>query len=457
MGQTTVLVADDEETLRQNLVQVLREEGFDVIGCADGTEALRALKTNSIDIIITDLRMPGISGMDLIDHAIKLAPDVAIIVITAFGDVETAVEAMKKGVRDYISKPLIFDEIIFKLKRFLAHSDLAKQNRLLHEQIRKTHDYSGIIGESQVMESIIGTIKRISHTTSNVLLCGESGTGKGVLALTLHYSGVTWDKPFLAVDCGSLVDTLVESELFGYRAGAFTGAEKDRIGYFEAADGGTLFLDEIANLTIKSQSVLLRAIEDKAITRVGDNRPLPVNIRIIAATNRNLEKAVEAGQFREDLYYRLNVVRIDVPPLREHNTDIPHLIEHFVRKYNAELKCNCPGFDPEAVEAMCRHYWRGNVRELENVVERALIFSGDRAVGLHDLSIATSNEDATFSLDLKTAIGEFEKQHIIKVLSKFDNNKAAAADALEIGLSSLYRKMDELGISKNLREPDQSV
>jgi len=458
MSTATILLADDEDTLRKNLAQVLPEEGFDVIACRDGTEALRALKTSAVDAIITDLRMPGISGMELIDHATELAPDAAIIVITAFGEVETAVEAIKKGAADYICKPLIFDEVIFRLKRLLAHDDLVRENKLLREQVRQSYDYSEIVGKSPAMTAILETIRRISHTTSNVLICGESGTGKELLARALHYGGVTKDKPFIAVNCGALVETLVESELFGYCRGAFTGAETDRAGYFEAADGGTLFLDEIGNLPLKGQAVLLRAIEEKTITRVGDNRPRPVNIRIVAATNRDLEKAIEAGEFREDLYYRLNVVRITVPPLRERREDIPALIEYFVRKYNAELKCNCPGFEPKAMEAMCRHEWRGNVRELKNVVERALIFAGDRPVRLEDLSLPKSASAASppVSLDLRTATREFEKQHILKVLSNFGNNKVATAEALGIGLSSLYRKMDELGISKMLREPSAS-
>jgi transcriptional regulator with PAS, ATPase and Fis domain len=259
------------------------------------------------------------------------------------------------------------------------------------------------------------------------------------------------------VDCGGLVDTLVESELFGYRRGAFTGAEGDRMGYFEAADGGTLFLDEIGNLPLKSQSVLLRAIEEKAITRVGDNRPRSVNIRIVAATHRDLEKAVEAGEFREDLYFRLNVVRITVPPLRERRDDIPALIEHFVKKYNTELKCTCPGFDDEAINAMVNHYWRGNVRELENVVERALIFAGNEPVGLQALPPGIHKEPGApvCGLDLRTAMREFEKKHILKVLTSHDHNKNATAETLGIGLSSLYRKLEELGISTAARPTSQ--
>ncbi len=451
MSHATVLLADDEDTLRNNLSQVLSEEGFDVIACADGTEALKALKANSIDALITDLRMPGITGMDLIDHAAKLAPEAVIIVITAFGEVETAVNAMKKGVRDYICKPLIFDEVIIKLKRLLTEDRLMLENERLREQVERKYDYSGIIAESQAMRSILEMMRRVASTPSNVLICGESGTGKEVLARALHYNGITRDKPFVAVNCGGLVETLVESELFGYRRGAFTGANSDRIGYFEAANEGTLFLDEISNLPLASQAVLLRAIEEKAVTRVGDSRPRPVSIRIIAATNLDLEQSIESNKFREDLYYRLNVIRFTLPPLRERRADIPPLIDHFVDKYNAELKRSCPGFTDEAIEAMCAHPWRGNVRELENVVERVLIFADDRPVQAEDLSFAINLNGAPSPMpaDLRVATREFERHFITKVLSTFGNDKASAAEGLGIGLSSLYRKMEELGIPKH--------
>jgi DNA-binding NtrC family response regulator len=459
MGHATILLADDEATLRKNLAEVLHDEGYDVIACPDGSEALRALKNNTVDAVITDLRMPGICGMDLIEHVRKLAPEAVILVMTAFGEVETAVETMKRGARDYLCKPLIFDELIFKLKQLLAADALARENQLLRQQIRESHDFSGIVGQSPAILAIIDTIKRIAHTSSNVLICGESGTGKEVLARALHYSGITQDKPFVAVNCGGLTDTLVESELFGYRRGAFTGAETDHAGYFEAANGGTLFLDEIGNFPLPSQAVLLRAIEKKAVTRVGESRPRPVNIRIIAATNRDLEKAIEAGEFREDLYYRLNVIRITLPPLRERTEDIPPLVQHFVQKYNRELKCNCPGFSPEALETMRARPWRGNVRELENVVERALIFAGDRGVELRDLSVAAGPTVATaaaFASNLRAANREFEKQHIVRVLGMHGGNKVAAAEALGIGLSSLYRKMEELGIARASGEPASS-
>jgi len=454
MAKRTVLLADDEDTLRRNLAQVLEEEGFEVIACANGTEALKSLRRGPVDIVITDLRMPGVTGMELIEHANKLSPEAILIVITAFGEVETAVEAMKKGVRDYFCKPIILDEVILRLKRLLAENDLARENTFLRGEIRRTSGPTGIVGRSAPMVAISETIGRIAHTMSNVLICGESGAGKEVLARALHYGGVTQDKPFVAVNCGGLADNLIESELFGYRRGAFTGADSDRTGYFEAANGGTLFLDEIGNLPYWSQAVLLRAIEEKAITRVGDSRLRSVNIRVVAATNRDLEKGIEKGEFREDLYYRLNVIRITVPPLRERPEDIPPLIEHFVRKYRTEMKCGCPGFTPEAVDVMGRHPWRGNVRELENVVERAVIFAGDNPVAVEDLSIPiTADASAPRSAtDLRTATRTFEKQHIMRALERHGNNKAAAAESLGIGLSSLYRKMEELGISKAMSE-----
>ncbi len=454
MGQQTILLADDEETLRTNLAQVLEEEGFRVIACRDGNEALRALKANNVDALITDLRMPGICGMELIDHARKLAPEAAVVVITAFGEVETAVEAMKKGARDYICKPLIFDEVIFKVKRLLAHETLAKENRVLREQIRQSSQPTTVIAESRAMTALLAAVRRISNIMSNVLICGASGTGKEVLARALHYGGITKSKPFIPVNCGGLTETLLESELFGHRRGAFTGADSDHIGFFEAADEGTLFLDEIGNLPLKCQAVLLRAIEEKAITRVGENRSRPVDIRIVAATNHDLEHAIKAGEFREDLYYRLNVVRLTLPPLRERPEDIAPLIAHFVEKYNAELNCECPGFGQAAMDAMKRHQWRGNVRELQNVVERALIFGGDHEIQPSDLfieGVSAEMPDAT-ALDLRTATREFEHGHILRVMSGLGNNKAATAEALGIGLSSLYRKLEEFDVAKSVSD-----
>ena len=452
MTETTILLADDEETLRENLAQVLQEEGFEVIACRDGTQALKALRQNPVDALITDLRMPGVTGMNLIDHAKKLSPEAIIIVVTAFGEVETAVEAMKKGVHDYICKPLILDEVIFKLKRLLAHEDVEKENKRLKQQIRQTFDLTQVVGASPMMKAIKDKVARVANTMSNVLINGESGTGKEVIARAIHHSGVTRDKPFVAVNCGGLADTLVESELFGYRKGAFTGAETDRAGYFESANGGTLFLDEIANLPYPSQAVLLRAIEQRAVTRVGESRPRPVQIRIIAATNRDLTDAIASNEFREDLYYRLNVINITVPPLRDRPEDILRLVDHFLAKYNAELNTSCPGFTDVALNSLMEYQWRGNVRELENVVERTLIFADGHLVQVEDLLLGGGLGRATevVTTDLRSAVHEFERRHIASVLANVGGNKVEAAQMLGIGLSSLYRKLDELDI---LKEP----
>ncbi len=452
MTENTILLADDEETLRENLAQVLQEEGFEVIACRDGTQALKALRQNPVDAIITDLRMPGVTGMDLIDHAKKLSPEAIIIVVTAFGEVETAVEAMKKGVHDYICKPLILDEVIFKLKRLLAQEDVEKENQRLKQQIRQTFDLAQVVGTSPMMKAIKEKVARVANTMSNVLINGESGTGKEVIARAIHHSGVTRDKPFVAVNCGGLADTLVESELFGYRKGAFTGAETDRAGYFESANGGTLFLDEIGNLPYQSQAILLRAIEQRAVTRVGESRPRPVQIRIIAATNRDLTQAIAANEFREDLYYRLNVINITVPPLRDRPDDIRLLVDHFLAKYNAELNTSCPGFSAMALNSLMEYQWRGNVRELENVVERSLIFADGRLIECEDLLLGAGLGRAieVVTTDLRSAVHEFERRHIASVLVNVGGNKVEAAQMLGIGLSSLYRKLDELDI---LKEP----
>jgi two-component system response regulator PilR (NtrC family) len=455
MKPPTVLLADDEDTLRENLARVLQEEGYHVLPCATGTEALKALKFNPVDALITDLRMPGLSGMELIDRCRKLSPGTVVVMITAFGEVETAVEAMRRGAQDYICKPLIFDEVVFKLKRLLDQQDLAEENQRLRERIKHTEGRPPIVGDSPAMNAILASARRVAQTMSNVLICGASGTGKEVIARAIHYDGITKDKPFVPVNCGGLTENLIESEFFGHRKGAFTGAQEDRAGYFESADGGTLFLDEIGNLPLTSQAVLLRAIDDKKVTRVGEHRARPVHLRIIAATNRDLEKAIESGSFREDLYFRLNVIKLVLPPLRDRPEDIPPLVEHFVDSYNKILNCQCPGFSPAAMDAMCRYAWRGNVRELENVVERALIFADGSPVQPSELSIdpaGAAMAPPVSTTNLRHAERNFERQHILGVLRQCGNDKTTAAEALGIGLSSLYRKLEELDVGKILEK-----
>ncbi len=450
MSPHTVLLADDEDTLRENLALVLKEEGFEVLACRDGNEALRAMKSHSVGAIITDLRMPGLTGMDLIARAADLAPEAGIIVITAFGEVETAVEAMKRGAKDYMCKPIIFDEVILRLNRLFVQDELVKENKQLREQIRERQPNTMIVGPSPAMNEVMLTIDKVARTNANVLICGESGTGKEVIARAIHDRGLGSEKPFIPVNCGGLSGSLVESELFGYRRGAFTGAHKDRVGYFEAADGGTLFLDEIGNMPLRAQATVLRSIEGRTITPVGDHRPKPVDIRVIAATNRDLNASIKAGEFREDLFFRLNVINILMPPLRDRPEDVPVLIEHFVEKYNRTLNHDCPGFSPEAVAVLARQNWRGNVRELENVVERALIFADGVPVDLDQVLFAVAGSASMDApgTDLRASMRGFERRHILSTLEQCNGNKADAAQMLGIGLSSLYRKMEELAIEK---------
>ena len=450
MTHGTILLAEDEATLRENLAQVLEESGYGVVRCRDGSEALQAVNSESIDAIITDLRMPGVSGLDLIRKANELSPETPIIVITAFGEIETAVEAMKRGAREYICKPLNFNEVVLKLNHHLHHRSLVRENKILKKQLGGNHRLETIVAESAAMKAVVATIRQVAHTMSSVLLTGESGTGKEVVARALHSSGVTSARPFVPVNCGGLTGTLLESQLFGYRKGAFTGAAADRPGYFETANGGTLFLDEVGNLPLPGQAALLRAIEEKAVTRVGDTRSRRIDLRIVAATNRDLDKDVAEGRFREDLFYRLNVIRAELPPLRERPEDVPPLVERIVRKLNRELGAACPGVTDAAAAALRAHPWPGNVRELENAIERALIFAGDKPISMDHLpiTVASAGRRADEPDDLRAATRAFERQYIVRTLAHHDGNKAEAAKALGIGLSSLYRKIDELGIGK---------
>lgn len=453
MRGTTVLLADADESARKELARLLLAEHFEVIECSQGEHAIRALRTHSVDALITDLRLPVVTGMELIDRALKLAPDAAIIVVAAHSQVETAVEAMKKGVREFICKPVVLEDVVFRLKRLLVQDRESRENHRIREQIRRRHDVSVLVGQSPAVVAIREAVERTAQTMSNVLICGEPGVGKELTARMIHYAGVTSDKPFVAVNCVGLNSALAEREFLGYRRGAFTDAESDRLGHLEAANGGTLFLDEVANLPLHCQAVLVRAIEQQSVVRAGESRRRPIHLRVVAATSRDLALAVEKNEFREDLYYRLDVIRIQVPPLRDRSEDIPWFAQYFLEKYNEELKTACPGFTGDALLALARHPWRGNVRELENLIERALIANNGRVLDIIDLfpDLIEGNGHAPTTWNLRSALRAFEKRHIVKTLDRFGNNKIETARALGIGVSSLYRRLDELGILKKAR------
>ncbi|USN99280.1 MAG: sigma-54-dependent Fis family transcriptional regulator [Phycisphaeraceae bacterium] len=458
MGQSILLV-EDENLLRESLAELLTEEGYDVAQAANGREGHDLLLERGFDLVLSDIRMPEMDGAELLRRAKRIAPQTPVIIVTAFGTVESAVAAMREGAADYLLKPVQFEDVLIRVRRALEVGSMRRDHQAQTEQLAEPSTFHNLIGDSQAMTGLFDKVRKLSAVRSSVLIFGESGTGKELFARAIHYNGVTRNKPFVAVNCGAIPESLIESELFGHRKGAFTGAVRDRQGYFEAADGGTLFLDEISTLPLSVQSSLLRVLEERVVVPVGDTKPRPVDVRIIAATNQDLAELGQAGRFREDLMYRLDVVRLALPPLRERREDIPLLIHHFLERFAAQMGKRPIGVTDEAMRAMLGHEWRGNVRELENVIERAVIFADDRDVDAGDLPFAAAapEPDDHAVDDLKQAMSRFERRHIIQALRRHRYDKAETAAQLGIGVSSLYRKLDDLDIPKNLEQEDETA
>jgi two-component system response regulator PilR (NtrC family) len=375
--------------------------------------------------------------------------------VTAYGTVEMAVSAIRLGACDYVMKPVNFDEMLTKIRQHLRYLELESENQKLREELDGRFDISQIIGETRIMKQVFETIRKVAPARSNVLITGESGTGKELVARAIHSLGLTHAGRFVAINCSAIPETLLESELFGHKKGSFTSAFEEKKGLFETARGGTLFLDEIGHMPMGCQVKLLRAVEQRQILPVGSTTPVEVNLRLIAATNRDLPKEIKEGRFREDLYYRMNVVGIHLPALRERREDIPSLIRHFVRKYNAEMGKHCTECSADAMRMLIDHEWKGNVRELQNVIERAVIFAEGETIELSDISLAGADSMAATECveDLQTAVKAYEKEQIFRALTKCGWDKTEAAKALGIGVSSLYRKIDELEIIRNRQRP----
>jgi two-component system response regulator PilR (NtrC family) len=450
-----ILLVEDEELLRESLAQLLTEEGYKVVSAPDGKAGYDAALAEAFDLVLTDIRMPVMDGLTLLKHLQQIIPQTPVIVLTAFGTVESAVAAMRSGAADYLLKPVQFEDVLIRVRRALEFGEMRRNRIIMTEQLASQSTFHNLIGDSASMAGLFALVRKLSTVSTSVLIVGESGTGKELFARAIHYNGITRDKPFIAVNCGAIPESLIESELFGHRKGAFTGAIKDRIGYFEAANGGTLFLDEISTLPIQVQSSLLRVLEERVVVPVGDTRPRPVDVRIIAASNQNLQTQCREGHFREDLLYRLDVVRLQLPPLRQRRQDIPLLAQHFLDKYTHKMNKQVTGVSNAAMRALLNHEWRGNVRELENVIERAVIFAEGRDIELADLPFATTESAADTGEDLKQALMQFERQHIIYSLRRHNYDKTETAQHLGIGVSSLYRKLEELQIPKDLQERER--
>jgi two-component system response regulator AtoC len=450
-----VLIVDDEPNLREMLQAILAREGYDTEGAAGGEEALSRLREHPADIVVTDLRMPGMDGLALLSALRAEGILATVVVMTAYGSTATALEAMKAGAYDYISKPFKPEEIVLTLRKAQERERLRRENLKLRRELGRQFSREGIVFQSQAMAEVLRSVEKVAPYKSTVLVTGESGTGKEVIARAIHHSGPRGSQAFVAVNCGAIPSTLLESELFGHVKGAFTDAVRDRRGLFQEADAGTLFLDEIGELPLPLQVKLLRVLQEGVIRRVGDTREMAVDVRIIAATARVLATEVQRGRFREDLYYRLNVMHLAIPPLRERREDISVLAAHFLQKANDRLGTQVERIAAEAMECLRSYDWPGNVRELENVVERAVVLSEGEVIGIDELperfrpAPAQPGEQPPVppdDLSLKRAVRALEVSFIRRALQRTGGNRTRAAEILELSPRALLYKLKEYGI-----------
>jgi two-component system response regulator AtoC len=449
-----ILIIDDEENFRHMLSVILKKEKYDIETASNGEEGLQKVADSAFDQILCDIRMPQMDGLEFLKEVQKMGVNTTIIMMSAYGTVDTAIEAMKLGAYDYISKPFKPDEIILTLKKAEERERLRRENEFLRKEIKKEFSFENIVSKNEKMQKIFEVIKKVAQYKSTILITGESGTGKELVARALHYNSDRSQNPFIPVNCGAIPENLLESELFGHEKGAFTDAIRTKKGLFEEADDGTLFLDEIGELPLQLQVKLLRVLQDGEIRRVGDSKPIQIDVRIIAATVKDLIKEVNEGRFRDDLFYRLNVFPIHIPPLRERKEDIPLLVTHFIKKYGLSLNKNVLGINPKALETLMNYRWFGNVRELENTIERAMVLADESNIELENLPIEI--REFKEKVELASLVGEehsikkaskiLEINLIQKALKKTRGNHTQAARLLEISHRALLYKIKEYEI-----------
>jgi len=444
-----ILVVDDEPAQLELVGGFLRKRGFDVALAPDGREALQRFRREPFNLVLTDQKMPGLSGLELIEAVRAQNPETPVIVMTAYGTIETAVAAIKAGAADYLTKPLNLDELLHRVEQVRERQRLVGENRELRQALGERHRVEGIIGESGRMQDVLSLVRRVAASDATVLVRGESGTGKELIAKAIHHASRRAAAPLVRVNCAALPETLLESELFGHEKGAFTGAVASRKGRFELADGGSLFLDEIGDLPLHLQVKLLRVLQEREFERVGSSRPIPADVRVLAATHRDLEALVRAGAFRDDLYYRINVVTIALPPLRERREDIPRLIDHFLAGFAAKNGKAIQGLTREARDALLRYDYPGNVRELENLIERAVVLTRDDVIGLADLPLSLREPEPAVAEErgLPATVEGLERRMIRDALARAGGVQTAAAERLGISERVLRYKLRKYGLA----------
>jgi len=451
--KSRVLIVDDDLDALEMMQDLFETKGYISITARHGLEALEIIKNQEPDIILSDIRMPEMDGMQLLRILTKDYPHIPVIMITAHGTIKTAVEAMKVGAKDYILKPLSLDEILAKVERITQLSNLIKENEYLLTKLQQTYDFTNMIGKSEKIQALFHLIKDVAATNTTILINGESGVGKELIANAIHYNSPRVKRPFVKINCGVLAESLLESELFGHVRGAFTGAIKDKIGRFEMANGGTLFLDEIGDISLNMQLKLLRVLQEGEFERVGGTETIKVDVRIIAATNKDLRKGIKEGTFREDLYYRLNVIPIEVPPLRERRDDIKYLVNHFIEKFNRVYGKAIHEIEPRAMEIIEAYDYPGNIRELENLIERIVVLDKKGKIGVADLpenirraSGEETEQDIDFDKGLGSLVEGYERELILRALEKNNFNKLQTAKMLNMNRGTLMSKLKKYGI-----------
>ena len=444
-----ILVIDDEESIRDSMSQVLRKEGYSVQTTASGQEGWRFFGAETFQIVFVDLKLPGMSGLDILSRIREADPQIPVIVITGYASIESAVEAMRRGAFDYMTKPFTPEEVRVVVRKALDSRRLLLENISLRRELEAKTEFELVVGKGRAISRVLDIVRRVSPTESTILITGESGTGKELIAREIHHHSLRRNSPFVVVDCGALVETLFESELFGHVKGSFTGAHETKHGRLEVAEGGTIFFDEISNIGLNIQAKLLRAIQEREVNRIGSSKPIKIDVRILAATNEDLADAVRKGKFREDLFYRLSVVPLHLPALRERKDDIPLLVDHFLQKFNKRAKKNITGISSRALKALGEYDWPGNIRELDNTIERAVVLARSDGIDLEDLMYHGISGGTTplSSLSGKLqSLEDFEKEYIQMVLKAHQGNRTRTAEVLGIDRKTLWAKIKKYKI-----------